>query len=447
MFKIVNIIFKYIIPFLFQLYKLFNTKIKQNVAETKAINEFLNKENLQNLFNNFKKGLDKLKPEININYDENTKLIDFLNIDNNNLFNIIENLSIKYNDILTKIGEKLQENNKISKSKKYFDIQSENILPFLNFKNSTNNDEENELNLEKNIIDNYNNYLIINNQNTDFSFKLNKYIYFDLEEFENNILPIFSNKFLIDTSKESNPLFIFDTLIGKKNVINKFKSKYKNKEEIENNNKEEIIKFIKQKNNEEIIDCFKQYYNLLHFLTNEKEKMEMKDVMSNISNAFIKNKGFLKIITDLLKIENLLPLLELMEENCYQYLEDAIDNKFHNDDIGSIDKEKKKLNKLDEKKREKFILALRRFILRMIYDNEEVEPDDDIIDLIKERDYWNDEDINLEFLNKMDIKAKNIIAFYNSLQKKGENEDFENENNYQKKINENKQKKDKNNKI
>ena len=216
MFKIVNIIFKYIIPFLFQIYKLFNTKIKKNVAETKAIKEFLNKENLQNLFNNFKKGLDKLKPEIDIKYDENTKLYDFLNIDNNNLFNIIENLSIKYNEILTKIGEKLQENNKISKSKKYFDIQSENILPFLNFKNSTNNDEENELNLEKNIIDNYNNYLIINNQNTDFSFKLNKYIYFDLEEFENNLLSIFSNKFLIDTSKESNPLFIFYTLIGKK---------------------------------------------------------------------------------------------------------------------------------------------------------------------------------------------------------------------------------------
>ena len=170
----------------------------------------------------------------------------------------------------------------------------------------------------------------------------------------------------------------------------------------------------------------------------------MKDVMINISNIFIKNKGFLKIITDLLKIENLLPLLELMEENCYQYLEDAIDNKFHNnDDRGSIDKEKKKLNKLDEKIREKFILALRRFILRMIYDNEEVEPDDDIIDLIKERDYWNDEDINLEFLNKMDIKAKNIIAFYNSLQKKSENDDYENENNYQKKINENKQKKEK----
>jgi hypothetical protein len=286
------------------------------------------------------------------------------------------------------------------------------------------------------------NYLIINNKNTDFSFKLNNYIYFDLEEFENNLLSIFSNKFLIDTSKES--LFIFDTLIGKKNVINKFKSKYKNKEEIENNNKEEIIKFIKQKNNEEIIDCFKQYYNLLHFLTNEKEKMVMKDVMSNISNAFIKNKGFLKIITDLLEIENLLPLLELMEENCYQYLEDAIDNKFHNnDDSGSIDKVKKKLNKIDEKIREKFILALRRFILRMIYDNEEVEPDDDIIDLIKERDYWNDEDINLEFLNRMDIKAKNIIAFYNSLKKKGENDDYENEYNYQKKINENKQKKDK----
>ena len=419
LFKIVNIIFKYIIPFLFQLYKLFNTKIKKNVAETKAIKEFLNKENLQNLFNNFKKGLDKLKPEIDIKYDENTKLYDFLNIDNNNLFNIIENLSIKYNEILTKIGEKLQENNKILKSKKYFDIQSENILPFLNFKNSTNNDEENELNLEKNIIDNYNNYLIINNQNTDFSFKLNKYIYFDLEEFENNLLSIFSNKFLIDISKESNPLFIFDTLIGKKNVINKFKSKYKNKEEIENNNKEEIIKFIKQKNNEEIIDCFKQYYNLLHFLTNEKEKMKMKDIMRNISNAFIKNKDFLKIITDLLKIENLLPLLEIMEENCYQYLEDAIDNKFHNnDDKENIKKEKEKLNNLDEKIREKFILALRRFILRMIYDNEEVEPDDDIIDLIKEKDYWNDEDINIEFLNKMNIKAKNIIAFYNSLQKK-----------------------------
>ena len=56
---------------------------------------------------------------------------------------------------------------------------------------------------------------------------------------------------------------------------------------------------------------------------------------------------------------------------------------------------------------------------------------------------WNDEDINLEFLNEMDIKAKNIIAFYNSLQKKNENDDYENENNYQKKINENKQKKDK----
>ena len=223
MFKIVNIIFKYIIPFLFQLYKLFNTKIKKNVAETKAIKEFLNKENLQILFNNFKNGLNKLKPEININYDENTKLFYFLNIDNNDLFNIIDNLSNKYNEILKNIGEKLQENNKISKSKKYFDIQSENILPFLNFKNSTNNDEENELNLEKNIIDNYNNYLIINNQNTDFSFKLNKYIYFDLEEFENNLLSIFSNKFLIDTSKKSNPLFIFDTLIGKKNIINKFK--------------------------------------------------------------------------------------------------------------------------------------------------------------------------------------------------------------------------------
>ena len=54
----------------------------------------------------------------------------------------------------------------------------------------------------------------------------------------------------------------------------------------------------------------------------------------------------------------------------------------------------------------------------MIYDNEEVETDDDIIDLIKETDYWNDEDIDLGFLNKMNIKAKNIIAFYNSLQKK-----------------------------
>jgi hypothetical protein len=70
LFKIINIIFKYIIPFLYQLYKLFNTKIKKNVAETKAIKEFLNKENLQNLFNNFKKGLDKLKPEIDIKYDE-----------------------------------------------------------------------------------------------------------------------------------------------------------------------------------------------------------------------------------------------------------------------------------------------------------------------------------------------------------------------------------------
>ena len=80
----------------------------------------------------------------------------------------------------------------------------------------------------------------------------------------------------------------------------------------------------------------------------------------------------------------------------------------------------------------------------MIYDNEEVEPDDDIIDLIKEKDYWNDEDINLEFLNKMDIKAKNIIAFYNSLQKKNENDDYENENNYQKKINKRKAKAKKN---
>ena len=184
---------------------------------------------------------------------------------------------------------------------------------------------------------------------------------------------------------------------------------------------------MKQKNNDEVISCFNQYYNLLFFITNKNEKMQMKNVMNTISNTFVKNKEFLKLITSTLKIENLLPLLELIEENCYQIFEDGIDNKFHNNDYEKIEKEKKKLNKKNEKIIDKFILALRRFILRIIYDNEDLDPDENIIELIKEDDFWNDEDVDLKFLDKITIEAKNSIEFYKSLQKRKDNDNDDDE--------------------
>ena len=432
--KNVNKIFKYIIPFLSKLYKLFNTKIRKIEAEKKTIKDFLDKENLQELFNNFKKCLEELKTMFNITFDEkekaleNNKLFYFLNIDDNELFKAIKDISKQYNDILNLIGENLHNNQKISKSKKIFDFQSENILPFLIFKNTTNYENENELNIEKILINNYNNYLIIDNKNEKLSLNLNKNYYFDSIQFENNLLSIFSNKFLIDLSQLSFPLFIFDKPIGKIPIIKKFKSKYEEKEEIDNKIKEEIINFMKEKkNNDEVISCFNQYYNLLFFITNKNEKIEMKNVMNIISNTFIKNKEFLKLITSTLKIENLLPLLELIEENCYQIFEDGIDNKFHNNDYEKIEKEKKKLNKKNEKIIEKFILALRRFILRIIYDNEDLDPDEKIIEYIKEDDFWNDEDVDTKFLDKITIEAKNSIEFYKSLQKRKDNDNDDDE--------------------
>ena len=437
--KIINKTFKYIIPFLSQLYKLFNAKIRKIEAEKKTIKEFLNKENLQELFNNFKKGLNELKSIFNISFDEknpleNKNLIYFLNIDENEIFNTIYGLSIQYNEILNKIGEKLHQNHKISKTKKIFDFQSENILPFLTFKNTTNYDNENELNVEKIIINNYNNYLIINNQNKELSLKLNKEIYFDSEEFESNLLSIFSNKFLIN-EQLSFPSFVFDKPIGKMPIIKQFKLKYEDKEEINNNTKEDIINFMKQKNNEEIVSCLNQYYNLLYFLTTKNEIMKMKNVKEKIKNTFyVKNEEFLEFITSTLKIENLLPLLEIIEENFYQIFEEGIDNKFHNKDYNSIEKEKKKLNKIkDEKIIEKFILALRRFILRIIYDNEDLDPDENIIELIKEKEFWNDEDVNIKFLDKIKIEAKNIIEFYKSLQIRRENDYDDDDDDYQNK--------------
>ena len=217
-------------------------------------------------------------------------------------------------------------------------------------------------------------------------------------------------------------LFEFENNIGKITIINLFKKKYSKIEKIDEINKKIFTDLIKN-NSEEAELIIKQFYYLLDFIINKNNKIEMNTIKNEIQLIKKNHENFLKEIIMNLNIENLLPLLELIEKNCYKKLEGEIDNKFKNNNDINVDNEKEKIFeeiKINKTlKKENLINALRRFILRIIYeDDNDIKENDNIINLIIEDIFW-DENVNKEEiknLQKFNIQAKNIIYFYNSIQ-------------------------------
>ena len=414
LYEIMKILIKYIIPFLISLEKILKNKVNKNLAKKNTIKKIVEKNLLEFLYNNFKNGIDMLKSKENINFEFNddSPLINFLFTEKNPLFEKINFLIEKYNELISNILNDLNNNKKLLQTISLNEIKIENIFPSFEYNFST---DDNEINLEKLLLNFYHNYLIVNKNKTSLSFKLNKKQFFENNEFEKYFKDLFSNKFLIKQFS----LFEFDILFGKTNIIIKFKKKYPNIEKIDEQNKKFFSELIKI-NSEEAEKILKQFYYILFYIIQKKNITEMYNISNEIPNNYKIHEKILNEITSKLNIENLLDLLELIEKICYKKIEGEINNKFKNKDDIEEEKEKilEEIQNNETLKKENFIDALRRFILRIIYENDDFDENDNIINSIVEDIYWN-ENINkkeIQNLKKFNIKAKNIIHFYNSLQ-------------------------------